>query len=78
MSGVEPDALSFAFEVLRKDTLAAEAKLEIETVPASCWCARCQTEFPVLDLIYQCPQCHEPSAELRRGLELELVSIEVS
>lgn len=78
MSGVVPDALTFAFEVLRKDTLAAEAKLEIETVPASCWCARCQTEFPVPDLIYECPQCHELSVELRRGLELELVSIEVS
>jgi hydrogenase nickel incorporation protein HypA/HybF len=78
MSGVVPDALTFAFEVLRKDTLAAEAKLEIETVPASCWCVRCQTEFPVPDLIYECPQCHEPSVELRRGLELELVSIEVS
>jgi hydrogenase nickel incorporation protein HypA/HybF len=78
LSGVVPDALSFAFEVLQKNTPAAEAKLEIETVPASCWCAGCQTEFPVPDLIYQCPQCHELSAELRHGLELELVSIEVS
>jgi hydrogenase nickel incorporation protein HypA/HybF len=65
MSGVVPDALAFAFEVLRKDTLAAEAKLVIEAIPASCWCAKCQTEFPVPDLIYQCPHC-------------ELVSIEVS
>jgi hydrogenase nickel incorporation protein HypA/HybF len=78
MTGVVPEALESAFEVVRQGTLAAEARLMIETVPASCWCARCQEEFVSEDLLSECPRCHELSGELRRGLELELVSLEIS
>jgi hydrogenase nickel incorporation protein HypA/HybF len=78
MTGVVPDALQFAFEVVRQDTMAAAARLEVETVPVTCWCARCQSEFPSADLLYECPQCGQISSELRRGLELELASLEVS
>ena len=78
MSGVVPDALHFAFEALRPGTLAAGATLEIETAPVRCWCAECRREFTSEDLLYECPQCHRLSAELRGGLELELVSLDVS
>jgi hydrogenase nickel incorporation protein HypA/HybF len=78
MTGVVPEALESAFEVVRQGTLAAEARLSIENVPASCWCGQCQEEFVSEDLLSECPRCHELSGELRRGLELELASLEVS
>ena len=78
MSGVVPEALEFSFEALRMETMADGAVLEIEQVPAASWCAHCQAEFPSADLIFECPQCQQPSAELRRGTELELVNIEIS
>jgi hydrogenase nickel incorporation protein HypA/HybF len=78
LSGVVADALRFAFEALRQDTLAASATLEIEEVRPACWCAGCQTEFEVNDYIYECPRCHRPSADLRRGREIALVSLEIS
>ncbi len=78
LSGVVPEALQFAFETLRRDTLAAEARLVVESVPAACWCAACQREFDAPDLINDCPECHQPSNELRRGRELALASLEVS
>ena len=78
MTGVVPDALQFAFDVVRQGTMAADARLDVESVPATCWCAGCRTEFPSADLAYECPQCGQVSAELRRGLELELVSLEVT
>ena len=78
LSGVVPDALQFAFETLRSDTLAAEARLIIEPVSAACWCAACQREFDAPDLINDCPECHQPSNELRRGRELALASLEIS
>lgn len=78
MSGVVPEALEFAFQALRPETMAANAVLEIDTVPAASWCAACQSEFPSEDLIFECPRCQRPSAELRRGTELELVAVEVS
>lgn len=78
MSGLVPEALQFAFETLREGTLAGGARLEIEMVPASCWCADCQSEFECVDWLQECPQCHRVSNELRHGLELELASVEIS
>jgi hydrogenase nickel incorporation protein HypA/HybF len=77
MTGVVPDALQFAFEALREGTIAAQARLEIENVPATCWCASCQSEFQPTDWKQECPRCHQLSSELRRGLELELASVEI-
>jgi len=78
MTGVVPEALQFAFEALREGTLAEGARLEIETTPARCWCAACQVEFESADWQQRCPHCQTHSAELRQGLELELISIEIS
>jgi hydrogenase nickel incorporation protein HypA/HybF len=78
LSGVVPESLEFAFELMREGTMAAEARLVVEHVPAACWCAGCQTEFDAPELDYQCPRCHKPSRELRRGTELALASMEIS
>jgi hydrogenase nickel incorporation protein HypA/HybF len=78
LSGVVTDALEFAFEALRPGTMANEARLEIETVPAVMWCASCRTEFESPELLCDCPVCGALSSELRRGREMELVSVEVS
>lgn len=78
LSGVVTEALTFAFQALKANTIAADATLEIDEVQPACWCARCRTEFDVNDYIYECPHCQEPSAELRRGREMALVSLEIS
>jgi hydrogenase nickel incorporation protein HypA/HybF len=78
LSGVVPEALRFAFDALKKKSLAAGATLEIEEVPAACWCADCAAEFETADLNYECPRCHQPSGELRRGKEMDLASLEIS
>ena len=78
LSGVASDALRFAYEGLRGDTLASEAELEIENVPATCWCQDCEKEFNAENPPFECPCCHKMSAHLRRGNELELTSLEIS
>jgi hydrogenase nickel incorporation protein HypA/HybF len=78
LTGVVPDALQFAFETLREGTLASEAQLEIENVPVGYWCQRCQIEFAQVGLDSHCPQCGALATETRRGLELDLVSMEIS
>jgi hydrogenase nickel incorporation protein HypA/HybF len=78
MSGVVPDALRFAFDVLCRETIAEGARLEIEAVPATCWCAACAAEFVCEDYVNACPTCSELSGELRRGRELELAAVEMS
>ena len=78
LSGVVPEALQFAFAALAPDSVAADGILEIETVNAVAWCPRCQSEFEAMDGAGTCCRCNEASTEFRRGLELELASVEVS
>ena len=75
-SSAVPEALEFAFAAMKPGTCAADARLEIERVPAAAWCARCQREFAADDVVLLCPQCGTISAELRRGFELELRSLD--
>ena len=77
MRGVVVEALQHAFTVLRDGTLAAEARLTVDLVPAACWCAGCQKEFECPDWYSECPSCGIPSNDLRRGMELELVTMEI-
>jgi hydrogenase nickel incorporation protein HypA/HybF len=78
LSGVVPEALRFAFDVVCRDTMAEGASLEIEAVPAACWCATCGAEFECTDFFNECPRCHNVSGELRRGRELEIASVEMN
>ncbi len=77
LSGVVPDSMRFAFDVVCQDTMVAGATLEIEQVQAACWCAACQTEFACVDFFNECPSCQNPSGELRRGRELEIAAVEL-
>lgn len=78
MSGVVPEALNFAFDVVVEGTIAQGAKLEIEVVPVVCYCPHCQIEFQPPDLFYECPQCDRLSNKIIAGREIELISLEVS
>ena len=78
LSGVVPEALQFAFEVVVCGTMAEGALLEIEDVPVICFCPTCQKEFSAPGWFFDCPSCGQPSADVRQGAELELASLEVS
>lgn len=78
LSGVVPEALQLAFEVVTRGTIAESASLEVEQVAVVCRCRTCEREFRPPDVIYQCPHCGQLSAEVRQGRELELESLEVS
>jgi hydrogenase nickel incorporation protein HypA/HybF len=78
LSGVEPEALQFVFDVVRQGTLAEQAQLQIETCPTVCFCPHCEQPFEPLDQGYECPRCHHWSSALLQGRELELAALEVS
>ncbi len=78
MSGVVPEALEFAFDVVTQNTIAQGANLEIETVPVTCYCSDCKIEFQPPDLFYECPECGKFSDRILAGKEIELLSIEAS
>ncbi len=78
LCGAVPEALEFAWDVVRRGTLAETARLEIEVVPATMWCAACRTEFASADFFQECPRCHQAGGELRHGRELEIASVELN
>jgi hydrogenase nickel incorporation protein HypA/HybF len=79
LSGVEPDSLRFAFEVVTRGTRAEQAELVIDLVPALIFCSSCQAEFPGdRGAIFTCPHCGDLCGEIRSGRELELSRIEMS
>jgi hydrogenase nickel incorporation protein HypA/HybF len=78
LSGVDPDALAFAFKVVMAGGISQGATLELEVVPTQCRCGGCGQRFEPVDVIFACPICGELSADVLRGRELELTGLEVS
>ena len=78
LAGVVPEALSQAFEIVVEGTLAEGAELRVEEAPLVCWCAACAREFRVAALVFECPDCGQPSGDVRGGRELTLAYLEVS
>lgn len=78
LSGVEPDALRFAFDVVAQGTCADGAQIDIEEMPLRCWCSACEREFEPAGFAFLCPGCARVSDEVRSGREFELRSLEIS
>ena len=76
-SGVVPDVITLAFDVATRGTIAEGAELRIEDVPLVCFCKTCDLEFAPADALHECPRCHQIGAEVRRGHEFELASLEI-
>jgi hydrogenase nickel incorporation protein HypA/HybF len=76
-SGVEPEALRFAFPVVMAGTIAADAEFSIESEPAECHCAVCDAPFPAPEGCCDCPRCGTISRRLIRGRDLRLLALEV-
>ena len=77
LTGVEIEALRFAFPVVMAGTMAAGAELRIEREPAECFCAACAAPFPASDGCCDCPRCGAISRQLLRGRDLQLLELEV-
>ena len=77
LSGVVPDALRFAFEVITKGGVAEGASLNIEEVPISIKCHQCQKVFVSEDPFMICPHCEGWDVEMVSGKELEIKELEI-
>ena len=78
LSGVVPEALEFAFEVLRKGTMAENARLEIVRAPALFECSGCKRQWQLDAVEFVCKQCGGPLVLRGGGNELELDQLEVN
>ena len=77
ISGIDPDALSFGFECLVKDSEFDPLVLEIEFCPRIQRCLACANEFPAPNSMTGCPKCGDTHTTCIAGEELDIAFIEV-
>jgi len=77
LSGVVPELLQTAFDIYKKDTIATEAELIIETVPLRLLCHQCHQETIRDDIVFTCAHCGSTRLEKKEGTELILEKIEL-
>jgi len=77
LSGVEPEALSFSFQALVKDSDLEPLTLEIERRPRCQCCPACGRVFRVHDYDITCPDCGEGRTRCISGHELEMIYLEL-
>jgi len=77
LSGIVPDALRFAFEVITKGGIAEGASLIIEEVPIAIKCHECNKVFNTEDPFMICPQCEGFDVEMISGREMEVRELEI-
>ena len=77
LSGAVPDLLKTAFDIYKKDTMAAEAVLEIEEVPLKYLCQDCKTEMVKDDYIIVCEKCVSTNLKVLEGTDMFLLKMDV-
>lgn len=77
LANVELDALRFAFEIARQDTVAATAELDIITLPGRAWCLDCAETVTVNQYFDPCPRCGGYQWRLTGGNEMRIKELEV-
>ncbi len=77
LSGVNPDSLRFALDLLVKETILESARIEIAEPGAHCQCAACGYRTEIEDLEARCPNCGSSDVTIDGGRDLLLESIEL-
>lgn len=78
LSGVSVDSLRFCYDIATRDTLLEGSRLVVREVPLAVYCRPCDREVELPDLVrFRCPVCGTPSADIRRGRELQIEGMEV-
>ncbi len=77
MRQVIPETMRFAFKVACERTPLAGAELELVTIPIVIRCPRCGREWGAERIGMICPYCGCDDAQMTRGMELDIDSVEV-
>ena len=78
LASVVEDSLQFCYGIATDETPLEGSRLVVNIVPVTVHCAACGSEGPIESLqSFRCPDCGEPSSDIRQGRELEIDSIEI-
>ena len=77
LAGIELDSLQFCFQSARKGTMADQAELVVNQIPALGHCPECGRDVPLEFPLGACPECGQAVVEAFQGRELRVKSINV-
>jgi hydrogenase nickel incorporation protein HypA/HybF len=75
LSGIEIDALSYSFSIIRKSNVFKSAELEIEIITGKGRCLDCNIEFEYPSYGSPCPQCKDYRIKIVQGKEMKIINI---
>ena len=78
LSHVEQEALRFSFDVVKRGTVAADARLEVVTTPGRAWCMPCGVAVDLARLGDPCPACGSYQLQVTQGEEMRVKDIEIA
>ncbi len=77
LAGVNQEALRFAWENLRDQTIAKEASLEVISSPLLAKCQNCKKVSEIKGEVFKCGKCGSSEIEIVSGLELYIQDLEI-
>ncbi len=78
VSGVVHELLRDAWKwAVKKESLMADAELEIETIPAVTFCEDCKRDYPTVEYGKTCPHCGSNHTFLVQGNEFIIKDMQV-
>jgi len=77
LAGVEKESLRFCFDVVTRDSVARDARLEIVETPGQGWCMQCARSVAVSARYEPCPNCGGFQVEVTGGDEMRVKELEV-
>ena len=77
LSGIEPDAFDFAWQVAVKGTVLEKTERIIRYIPGIALCLDCGTEFSIESPIDGCPECNSFRKDYKCGRELRVLTMTV-
>ena len=78
LSHVEQEALRFSFDVVKRGTVAEDARLEVVTTPGRAWCMPCGEAVDLARLGDPCPACGGYQLQVTQGEEMRVKEIEIA
>ncbi len=77
LSSVVDDSVQFYWDLIAKDTIAAEAQLHFRRIPARLECSLCEMQYAPGDEALACPYCGSIQVKVVAGEEFYLEAIDV-
>lgn len=77
LSHVDPEALIFCYDAIRRGSIAEDAELKISRIAGEGWCRDCAKTVPMTERFDLCPECGQCQIEMTAGDEMKIRDLEV-